>query len=40
MHIKNRRIISEINAFGSYQTLSLTESSLLRNHPNTSITWW
>jgi hypothetical protein len=32
MYIKNRRIISKIKAFGSYQTLCLTESEVLRNH--------
>jgi len=31
MYIKNRRDSSNIKAFGSYQTLCLTESLVLRN---------
>ena len=31
MYIKNRRNSTELNAFGSYQTLCLTESFVLRN---------
>ena len=32
MYIKNRRNSTKIKAFGSYQSLCLTESSSLRNH--------
>ena len=31
MYIKNRRNSNELNACGLYQTLSLTESSMLKN---------
>ena len=31
MYIKNRRISSDIKAYGSCQTLCLTENSVLRN---------
>jgi len=31
MYIKNRRISSKTNAFGSYQALYLTESFVLRD---------
>jgi len=31
MYIKNRRISAKLKAFGSYQTLCLTESFVLRN---------
>ena len=31
MYIKNRRVNAKTEAFGSYQTLYLTESEVLRN---------
>ena len=31
MYMKNRQSSNEIKAFGSYQTLCFTESSMLRN---------
>ena len=31
MYIKNRRNSAKIKAFGSYQTLCITERSVLRN---------
>ena len=31
MHIKNKRNLNKIKAFGSYQTLCLFESFVLRN---------
>ena len=33
MYIKNRRNSTKIKGFGSYQTLYLTESSVLQNRP-------